>query len=82
MSRDELRVIRKEAGLSLEDVSEIGLTRQTLSGIEKGEADVGISVLQKLAEKYEYELVVCLRKRIGSRTLYVDLLGEVSEGDS
>lgn len=76
MAIEELRVIRKKAGLSLEEVTEIGLSRQTLAGIEKGETDVALSVLLKLAEKYEYDLRVYLERRSGSRTLQVDLLEE------
>jgi len=81
MPIEELRVIRKEAGLSLEEVSAIGVTRQTLAGIEKGEVDVALSVLRKLAAKYGYDLRVYLERRLESRTLQVDLL-EVEDGIS
>jgi len=74
MAIGELRKVRKDLGLSLEEASEVGVTRQTLASIEKGESDIGLELLKKLAELYKYDLVVRLEKRIGSRKLQVDLL--------
>ena len=74
MAIDELRKVRKDLGLSLDKGSEVGVTRQTLASIEKGESDIGIELLKKLAELYKYDLVIRLEKRIGSRMLQVDLL--------
>jgi transcriptional regulator with XRE-family HTH domain len=75
MITPELREIRKKAGMSLDEVGELcGVSRQTLSMMEKGETDIGIAVLRNLALIYKYELVVQFKKQQGTQCLLKNIV--------
>lgn len=70
-----LREIREGLGMSQELVSSLlGICRQTLSDIERGDREIGIGLLERLVRIYGYDLRVYIEDMVGDIRRRIDLL--------